>query len=442
MRTASQLAADVAAALEAGEDEDDVAGAGEGGAAEGGLRPLGGVLTVELLALPPAPTVVKGWSIARVMPAVTPPFVVRRLAHPMLGQGAAANAQAIKVRMRVPPGVVVPATSGPGGCPLLVGHWEPAAAGGATLRGRWVTDDVLDAAFDPAQRILSFGTLHTAAHALLVPRWLDFPYRFWSLRPVAPVRRPVGAAVKAAASLRRLPAPVAAATGVAVGARRRLGNSGSDGTLASAAEGGSDAGPTDSPREDGAESPRVGDGDADDRAAAAAPPLAVQAAVLSLLTTRFALDILVEDGLCHLLKPPQPGGQQGGGGRPPLPPELSHLTCDDPTSRDAVWLPPGQLLLRLAQAGVNLLPRVSGRLDRCVRSCSRPHMCVPPNPRPPFPPRRTRTRRSSQERSRGASPRQTLRQQGWTQPSTAGSLRLKPDSNNPRASLSTALVPG
>jgi hypothetical protein len=349
-------------------DSADDGTADDSSAAVDGLRPLGGVVTVELLAMPPAPSLVKGWAITRFMPAAAPPFVVRRMAHPMLGQGAAANAQAIKMRVRVSPDVLVPPATV--ARPVLVGHWEvDSGAPRSTHRGRWVTEDISDASFDAATRVLSFSTLHMGAHALLVPRWLDLPFHFWSLRPVAPVRR------RASASSRQRRPALAALSGAAPASRALppLGASGSSSVTL-----GSSSSETAEPEVSGAAAAAAGvdvplreaagaggDGSSDDNEEVP------QAAVFSVITSRFRVDILVEEGLCHLLRPEE---FQGGGGaaaaaavipgRSMLPAELMSLTCDDPRSPHATWLPPGQLLLRLDKAGVNLMPQV--RVDICA----------------------------------------------------------------------------
>ena len=422
------------------------------------VRPLGPVVTIELLALPPPPINIKGLAMTRLHPSGFPPgsgggaagggsTALVRMPHPAEGLGGAATAQAFKVRLRVPQGVVV-------GYPgrVSVGRWlratavaappttqqpqrdndESAAAAAAVAAastaspplpaaalGTWVTDGVTDVSFDSPTRVLTFFTLSTSAHALVQPSYVELPYAAWRVAPAAPL------------CVDMSPGAVMRRCGVGAGGRRRrlqlriaraqerrqtlLGPSShppaGDGAAADAAvsNAGGDVGYrrdaeeeggalSTGGREGGADVFPAGYGDGDDgddgededdgtdplltspfvclpRTVEEAQP---SAATLTLTTSRHALVIHVEGGLCALLGPRVPElahlllllpsplvGRVGAAvpsasqsvtpaGGPPPPLDVGPFS----EQHGHAWMPPGRLLYALQQVGVWVTPQV------------------------------------------------------------------------------------
>lgn len=189
--------------------------------------PLGGVTIIELLALPPIPKKVKGWTLRQVG---TSGASVQRLAYPIPTVGGDTGTQSGVLPMRVtlnlgddcvlqqpPPAHAAAAPTAPaggaeGGKPeegaaapapaeledLTVGWWDADAR-------EWSLDGVSEVKFSAATRTLSFLTTHLAPLAVLRPSHAELPYRRWLLTPLSPSH-----SVRARAR-RRARAPSAAA---------------------------------------------------------------------------------------------------------------------------------------------------------------------------------------------------------------------------------------
>jgi cancer susceptibility candidate protein 1 len=133
--------------------------------------PVGGVLHMDLLEMPPAPRTVKGWAMRQVTDLSKD---VGRMSYPpgSDGGGGASNAPPLRVKCVLAPTVVVPPV-------VKMGWWNAAA-------GKWSDDGVTDANFDEETRLLSFHTTQLASIAMIQPRTLDLPVLKWSIRPIGP----------------------------------------------------------------------------------------------------------------------------------------------------------------------------------------------------------------------------------------------------------------
>ncbi len=142
-----------------------------GGAVAGVDVPVGGVLHMDLLEMPPAARHVKGWTMRQVTPLSKD---VGRMLYPpgSSDSSASSNAPPLRVKCTVPRNVVVPAE-------LKMGWWD--AKG-----GRWVQEGVSDATFDEETRLLNFHTTQLQSVAMIQPRHLDMPVGKWSIRPTGP----------------------------------------------------------------------------------------------------------------------------------------------------------------------------------------------------------------------------------------------------------------
>lgn len=129
---------------------------------------VGGVLTVEQLAVPPGPKRAKGWKMREQGEQAGEVQVVPYLA----GAGASnAQPQPFRISYEVPASVFLPSKRPKVG-------WYDAA------RGRWREEGVADVRFDHRTRVLSMSTVNLAPLAVIQPRALDFPYRRWSFTPL------------------------------------------------------------------------------------------------------------------------------------------------------------------------------------------------------------------------------------------------------------------
>jgi cancer susceptibility candidate protein 1 len=143
-----------------------------GGAASGIEAPVGGVLHMDLLQMPPQERNVKGWVMRQV---TTLSNDVGRMLYPpgsSHDSGASSNAPPLRVKCVVPPNVVVPSE-------LKMGWWNAGER-------RWMEDGVSDANFDAESRLLSFHTTQLQSIAMIQPRHLDLPVAKWSIRPTGP----------------------------------------------------------------------------------------------------------------------------------------------------------------------------------------------------------------------------------------------------------------
>ena len=119
---------------------------------------LGGVLSLELLTLPPPTKKVKGWTLRQVTALCT---TVHRQPYPLPSSAGDANsapmsntAQPLRVTYVVPTSVLVPDAA------HQVGWFDPEAQA-------WKTDGVSDISFNPDSRALSFLTQRLTSLALL-----------------------------------------------------------------------------------------------------------------------------------------------------------------------------------------------------------------------------------------------------------------------------------
>lgn len=155
--------------------------------------PLGGVIYVEMLRLPVEPKSVLSWTLQQVTAETK---TVTRLPHPMRDQvGAAAAAQALKVRFTMPKHVIMPsapegddddagkeAEEKPAedvGPPIRVAHWDAA-------KQFWNEEGITEAEYDPDSRLVTFHTSRLTAMAVVQPRHMHLPFFSWQMVPTKP----------------------------------------------------------------------------------------------------------------------------------------------------------------------------------------------------------------------------------------------------------------
>ena len=145
-----------------------------GGVMSGVEVPVGGVLHMDLLEMPPPEKNVKGWKMRQVTDLSKD---VGRMLYPpgsSHDSGASSNAPPLRVKCVVPANVVVPSE-------LKMGWWN-------VKEGKWMEEGVSDASFDVESRLLSFHTTQLQSIAMIQPRHLDLPAVKWSIRPTGPSR--------------------------------------------------------------------------------------------------------------------------------------------------------------------------------------------------------------------------------------------------------------
>ncbi|KAG2431165.1 hypothetical protein HXX76_009694 [Chlamydomonas incerta] len=135
---------------------------------------VGGLLAVDLLALPPGAKKVRGWTLRQVTPLA---LNVQRVPYPIPPAGAdpatwtsEEEPPPLGVTAPLPPDVVLLQE------PLQVAWWDEA-------HSIWNTDGISDVAFDAAANTFSFHTTHLAPLALVMRRTRLLPYAGWSIRP-------------------------------------------------------------------------------------------------------------------------------------------------------------------------------------------------------------------------------------------------------------------
>ncbi len=172
--------------------------------------PVGGVVAVELLERPSPGKFIRKWMLT---PASALHSTVRRCPHPHEGKGETAQVHALRLQITLRPSVLPPPE-------LYVAYWDAEVmvpeAGGGYLKGikggfeeagapgsvpgvhlpplsapsvasllppasGWVVDE--DAAPEIEDGVLSFSTTWMKQQALVQPRYLDMPYRAWSVGP-------------------------------------------------------------------------------------------------------------------------------------------------------------------------------------------------------------------------------------------------------------------
>ncbi|KDO31710.1 hypothetical protein SPRG_03628 [Saprolegnia parasitica CBS 223.65] len=123
---------------------------------------LGGVFSIDLLCLPPAPKRARGW-VMRELSAEK----IHRLEYPLEGSVATASL-AIKVSVTLPKDVIYPANP-------RVGWWD---ANSET----WVEDGISEILFNEEANVLNFNTLKLTKIAVLQQRNANHMKHSWSLK--------------------------------------------------------------------------------------------------------------------------------------------------------------------------------------------------------------------------------------------------------------------
>lgn len=132
---------------------------------------LGGVVYVEMLALPGQPKSVNKWTLHQLTPLSTG---VLRQQHPMrLQTGAAASAQAVKVKYTLPDYVIVRDEV------PRVAFWDAEA-------GKWSQEQIAEVTYNRETRLVGFHTVELTGFAVIQARHIDFPYSNWALHPTGP----------------------------------------------------------------------------------------------------------------------------------------------------------------------------------------------------------------------------------------------------------------
>ncbi|GAQ79276.1 hypothetical protein KFL_000270350 [Klebsormidium nitens] len=134
----------------------------------------GGTFSIDVLAVPPAPKQVKGWTLKHVTPLSTS---VSRLPYPLVTpggdmSGTMATAPPMGVSLVLAHNVV------PSGTAVQVGWWDQEEQ-------CWQTDGVSEVSYDGATRRLSFQTTKLKTLAVLQDRLRLFPYQSWTVRPTS-----------------------------------------------------------------------------------------------------------------------------------------------------------------------------------------------------------------------------------------------------------------
>lgn len=130
---------------------------------------VGGVIYVEMLALPGQPKAVKKWTLHQLTPLSKS---VLRQVHPMrLQTGAATSAQAVKVKYTLPDHVIVH-----GEVPR-VAFWDAEAK-------EWSQERIAEVSYNRETRLVGFHTVELAGFSIIQERHIDFPYASWSLHPI------------------------------------------------------------------------------------------------------------------------------------------------------------------------------------------------------------------------------------------------------------------
>jgi hypothetical protein len=132
--------------------------------------PIGGMIRVDLLSIPPASRKVKGWTL-RQIPA--PGQELLKLPYPNTNDTGASNISVlpVKVEYKVPSKVIVKRSP-------AISWWDEA-------KEAWSTEGISELVWEPEVRKVSFQTARLAAFSITQERHLDLPYTWWSLRPVA-----------------------------------------------------------------------------------------------------------------------------------------------------------------------------------------------------------------------------------------------------------------
>jgi|Transcript_63933 cancer susceptibility candidate protein 1 len=134
--------------------------------------PVGGMIRVDLLAIPPPSRRVKGWTIRQIPP---PGEELHRLSYPNTEHSLTQTyvAQPCKIEYKVPSNVLIRSKS------PTVSWWD-------TVAEKWSQEGIdKEISWDPEGRKINFWSSRLAAFSITQERHLDLPYTYWSLRPVA-----------------------------------------------------------------------------------------------------------------------------------------------------------------------------------------------------------------------------------------------------------------
>merc|ERR1712232_30337 len=135
--------------------------------------PVGGMIRVDLLSIPPSSRKVKGWTIRQIP---TPGQELLKLPYPNTtdthGGAASISALPVKVEYKVPSRVLVKRIP-------TISWWDD-------QKEMWSTEGITDIAWEPEVRKVSFQTARLAAYSITQERHMDLPYKWWVIRPVAP----------------------------------------------------------------------------------------------------------------------------------------------------------------------------------------------------------------------------------------------------------------
>lgn len=129
---------------------------------------IGGVFTLDLLAIPAPPKRARGWMMREV--ATDTADRIKKLPYPLDGMVASA-AMPVKVSITLPSHVIYSA----GGSPLRVGWWDAHAK-------TWEEDGITEINFNADTNVLSFNTMHVTHLAVLQQRDMNHQKYRWSLQ--------------------------------------------------------------------------------------------------------------------------------------------------------------------------------------------------------------------------------------------------------------------
>lgn len=129
--------------------------------------PLGGILSVESLALPPTSTTSKGWVM---QPLTDLCHTVQRQRYPP----ASALAGSSNLHMRI--SVTLPKT-------IMIRDEKPLVGWFLTPECQWSREDIADVMYEKSSHRMTFSTIHLTHMAALQEIAFDFPLSQWHIRP-------------------------------------------------------------------------------------------------------------------------------------------------------------------------------------------------------------------------------------------------------------------
>ncbi|TMW58078.1 hypothetical protein Poli38472_013552 [Pythium oligandrum] len=125
---------------------------------------LGGILTLDLLAIPPPPKRARGWMIREVPDAADR---IKKLHYPLDGMVASA-AMPVKVSLQMPAHIIYTSTP-------RVGWWDPQTQS-------WEEDGITEIQWNAETNMLNFNTMHVTHLAVLQQRDLNYHKHSWRLQ--------------------------------------------------------------------------------------------------------------------------------------------------------------------------------------------------------------------------------------------------------------------